>query len=310
MMKKLVILLFAVILISCEKEETELSVKLSIENELGVVTSKSPLGGEALFFQNIRYGNETRNILDILVPQEGELKGVVLFFHGGGFVSGDKEDAYGDLLKATLNSLLENKIAVVSANYTFINTPGNNGVISALEDGTAAINFIKSQLNTLKIPTNKIVLAGVSAGAGIAQWNGFQKSSNAQVQGVMAIAAQSTYDLYEWENVFPGFSLDDLREMSPVLQTLFSQFYNGEPTEENFDAVDYRDFMDATDPPLYVFNQAGDDLINSQGQLDFDVLYHSYRHSDYIRSKAIEVGLPFSGIYAENLEEFVIRVLK
>ena len=34
MMKKLVILLFAVILISCEKEETELSVKLSIENEL------------------------------------------------------------------------------------------------------------------------------------------------------------------------------------------------------------------------------------------------------------------------------------
>jgi hypothetical protein len=62
MMKKLVILLFAVILISCEKEETELSVKLSIENELGVVTSKSPLGGEALFFQNIRYGHETRNI--------------------------------------------------------------------------------------------------------------------------------------------------------------------------------------------------------------------------------------------------------
>ena len=181
-MKKLVIFLFAVILISCEKEEAESSAKLSIENALGIVASKSPLGGEALFFQNISYGNETRNVLDILVPHEGESKGVVLFFHGGGFVAGDKEDAYDDLLKATLNSLIENKITIVSANYTFINTPGSNGVISALEDGTAAINFIKSQLNTLQIPTNKIVLAGVSAGAGIAQWNGIQESSNAQVQ--------------------------------------------------------------------------------------------------------------------------------
>ena len=125
-MKKLVIFLFAVILISCEKEEAELSAKLSIEKALGIVASKSPLGGEALFFQNIRYGNETRNVLDILVPNEGESKGVVLFFHGGGFVAGDKEDAYDDLLRATLNSLIENKITIVSANYTFINTPGSN----------------------------------------------------------------------------------------------------------------------------------------------------------------------------------------
>ena len=309
-MKKFLILIFVFTLISCEKEDNLSTTKLSIENAIGVNASKSPLGGEALFFQNIRYGNQTRNVLDILVPHQGESKGVVLFFHGGGFVAGDKEDAYNDLLKETLKSLLENKITIVSANYTFINTPGNNGVISALEDGTAAINFIQSQLNTLKIPNNKIVLAGVSAGAGIAQWNGFRASSNTQVQGVLAIAAQSSYDLYEWENVFPGFSLDGLREISPVLQNIFSQFYDGEPTQENLDNLDYRGFMDATDPPLYVFNQAGDELINDQGQLDFDVLYHSYRHSDYLRGKAIEVGLPFSGIYAENFEEFVLRVLK
>ena len=104
--------------------------------------------------------------------------------------------------------------------------------------------------------------------------------------------------------------MDSLRETSPILQTLFSQFYNGEPTQEDLDAVDYRAFMDATDPPLYVFNQAGDELINSQGDLDFDVLYHSFRHGDYLRAKAIEVGLPFSGIYAESLDAFVLRVIK
>ena len=309
-MKKLLPLVFIVFFISCEKEKSQNDLKISIENALGVVASQSPLGGDDLFFKDVSYGNGSRNLLDVLMSNKGESKGVVLFFHGGGFVAGDKEDAYNELLKETMQSLLANKITIISANYTFINTTGNKGVISALEDGTAVIDFIQSQSNALLIPANKMVLAGVSAGAGIAQWNGFQASSNTQVQGILAIAAQSTYDLYDWENVFPGFSLDDLRGMSPVLQTLFSQFYNGEPTQEDLDTVDYRGFMDATDPPLYVFNQAGDELINSQGELDFDVLYHSFRHSDYLRAKAIEVGLPFSGVYAEGLDAFVLRVLK
>ena len=71
--------------------------------------------------------------------------------------------------------------------------------------------------------------------------------------------------------------------------------------------------MDSNDPPLYVFNQAGDELINNQGEIDFDVLYHSYKHSDYpedpLRLKAIEVDLEFSGIYSERPEAFVLRVL-
>jgi acetyl esterase/lipase len=309
-MKKVLIFMFAVFLISCEKEETVTDLKTSIEKALGVIASPSPLGGENLFFQHVRYGNETRNILDVLVPHETKSEGVVLFFHGGGFIGGGKEDAYDELLKETMKSLLANNISIVSANYTLITTPGTKGVISAMEDGTEVINFIQSQLNALQIPSNKMVLAGVSAGAGIAQWNGFRESTNTQVKGILAIAAQSTYDLYEWENVFPGFSLDDLRAESPLLEDLFIQFYGGEPEQEDLDAVDYRAFMDASDPPLYVFNQAGDELINSRGQLDFDVLYHSYRHSDYLRKKAIEVGLPFSGVFAEGLDDFVLRVLK
>ena len=73
--------------------------------------------------------------------------------------------------------------------------------------------------------------------------------------------------------------------------------------------MDYRDFMDSTDPALYVYNFAGDELINAQGEIDFDVLYHSFRHSDYLRAKAIEVEQEFSGIFQESPDTFVIRVL-
>ena len=306
-MKKLIVLPFIFLFLACAKSDSPETI-VDLESILGVAQSDSPLG-EGLFFEDINYGDGERQQLDILFPEETSPKGVVLFFHGGGFTGGDKEQAFDELLLETMQAVLDDNIAIVSANYTLLTTPGNQGVISALEDGTLVIDFIQDRLTDLNIPTNKIVLAGTSAGAGIAQWNGFKNEMNSQVQGVLAIAAQSTYDLYEWENVFPGFSLDDLRQMSPFLQTLFLGFYGGEPTQADLDAVDYRDFMDTTDPALYVYNFAGDELINAQGEIDFDVLYHSFRHSDYLRAKAIEVEQEFSGIFQESPEAFVIRVL-
>ena len=306
-MKKLIALPLLFLFLACAKSDSPETI-VDLESILGVAQSDSPLG-EGLFFEDINYGDGERQQLDILFPEETIPKGVVLFFHGGGFTVGDKEQAFDELLLETMQAVLDDNIAIVSANYTLLTTPGNQGVISALEDGTLVIDFIQDRLADLNIPTNKIVLAGTSAGAGIAQWNGFKNEINTQVQGVLAIAAQSTYDLYEWENVFPGFSLDYLRQMSPFLQTLFLGFYGGEPTQADLEAVDYRDFMDTTDPALYVYNFAGDELINAQGEIDFDVLYHSFRHSDYLRAKAIEVEQEFSGIFQESPEAFVIRVL-
>jgi hypothetical protein len=309
MMPKKIVLLLALFYLACEKGEDITLATSLLESRLGVNASADPLEGNALFFQDVRYGNGERNTLDILLPDAAVLQGVVLFFHGGGFVSGDKADAFSDLLKSTMQQLLDNNIGIVSANYSFINTSDNSGVLSSLEDGTAALDFIRSHMEVLQIPRDKIILAGVSAGAGIAQWNGFREASNQQVQGILALAAQSTYNLYEWEQVFPELNLDDVRNSNAELDELFIQFYKGEPSQSDLEALDYRTFMDANDPPVYVFNQADDAVFNAQGELDFDVLYHSFRHGDYIRSKAIEVGLPFSGIYAESPDGFVLRVL-
>ena len=307
-MKKLITLPFILLLLACAKSDDP-TTTVDLESIFGVTQIDSPLG-EGRFFEDINYGNQERQQLDILLPENSNPSGVVIFFHGGGFTGGDKAQAFDDLLLETMQAVFEKDIAIVSANYSLLTTTGNRGVISALEDGTEAISFIKNHLSQMNIPSNKIILAGASAGAGIAQWNGFKNNLNDQVQGVVAIAAQSTYDLYEWENVFTGFSLDGLRQMNPFLQTLFLSFYGGEPTQADLDAVDYRDFMDATDPSLYVYNIAGDQVINSQGEIDFDVLYHSYLHGDYLRRKAIEVGQAFSGAFQELPDAFIIRKLK
>ena len=61
-----------------------------------------------------------------------------------------------------MQTLLENDIAIVSANYTLLTTTGNEGVLSALEDGETALNYLRSKLNLLEITSGKVVLAGVS----------------------------------------------------------------------------------------------------------------------------------------------------
>ena len=173
-MKMYCILLLSLVVLSCDNRDGSLDFIAAVESELGVTATNSPLGGEGYFFESVAYGTAERQELDILLPDGEQFKGVLLFFHGGGFTSGDKSNAFDDYLVETMQTVLDNDIAIVSANYTLLSTVGNEGVLSALEDGEAALNFLRSKLSLLNIPTDKMVIAGVSAGAGIAQWNGFQ----------------------------------------------------------------------------------------------------------------------------------------
>ena len=111
--------------------------------------------------------------------------------------------------------------------------------------------------------------------------------------------------------LFPDFDLDSLRKSNTELEDLFEKFYNGEADEEKASLLNYQDQMDAQDPPLYIYNPVFEDqVISEDNSIDFNVLFHSYRHADYLRKKATEVGQEFSGAYQELPQEFIKRVLK
>ena len=283
----------------------------NIESELGGINTENPFQGEFTFFKNIPYGLNERNRLDILLPNQNKLDGVVIFFHGGAFLFGTKEDLYEGEQQKIISSILNENIAVVNAEYRFISDENSNGVISSLEDGAAVIDLIKQKSSFLDIPSGKIILAGISAGAGIAQWNGFREESNSQVKGILATIAQSTYDLYQWEELFPDFSLDSLRRTDNELDDLYNKFYGRESTFENDEILDYRNFMDANDPALYIYNPVyEDEIITSENTIDFNILFHSYKHANFLRKKAISVGLEYSGSYQESPVDFIKRKIK
>ena len=302
----------AFLLIGCEISYNIDEQRINnIESELGGINTENPFQGEFTFFKNIPYGLNERNRLDILLPNQNKLEGVVIFFHGGAFLFGTKEDLYEGEQQKIISSILNENIAVVNAEYRFISDENSNGVISSLEDGAAVIDLIKQKSPFLDIPPGKIILAGISAGAGIAQWNGFREESNSQVKGILATIAQSTYDLYQWEVLFPDFSLDSLRRTDNELDDLYNKFYGRESTFENDEILDYRNFMDANDPALYIYNPVyEDEIITSENTIDFNILFHSYKHATFLREKAISVGLEYSGSYQESPIDFIKRKIK
>ena len=101
-----------------------------------------------------------------------------------------------------------------------------------------------------------------------------------------------------------------MRIRFPDLEETYFNFYNGEPSKEDLKYLDYRSEMDSEDPPLYIYNPINSqDYIDCDGNIDFNVLYHSFRHGDYLREKAIEVQQEFSGAYQESPEQFILRLL-
>tara|TARA_B110000208_G_C11754670_1_gene424745 strand:- start:286 stop:1227 length:942 start_codon:yes stop_codon:yes gene_type:complete len=312
-MKKIAPFFLLFMILSCGSDDNDLVE--TYEERATTVLNKSPetnpLEDSSLFFSNLSYGSAERNTYDVFLPKDGAPIGVVLFFHGGSFLFNDKTDTYEAPFDDIFKNLLSQKVAIVNANYSYLTSPNSEGVITSLSDGTLLLNYIRSIASSMDINANKIILVGASSGAGIALWNGLQAEHNAGVIGVVAIETQSTYNLYDWEYLFMDLSIDTIAQSSTEFQMLFSLFYGGGvPTQEQLDAVDFINFIDSTDPDLYLFNMAGNIFLKADGTIDLNVLYHSRVHTDVLRGKAIAEGLENSGAYQETPDAFVLRLLK
>jgi acetyl esterase len=121
-------------------------------------------------FVNMRYGPHDRNVLDLwkAKPRSGldAPTPIVIFFHGGGFRTGDKSHVPAGLVEKCLDA----GISVASANYRL---SGTAAFPAPMLDGARAIQFVRKNAIELGIDPKRIAAAGSSAGAGIALWVGF-----------------------------------------------------------------------------------------------------------------------------------------
>lgn len=146
--------------------------------------------GARLLLQDQPYGHGPRQSLDIWVPETARADDrlpVVVFFHGGGWDSGDR-GSYGFVGRALAN---EGFVAVVP-DYRLV--PRAHWP-DFLQDGAAAVAWVRDHVASLGGDPDRIALMGHSAGAYNAamlaldpQWLRGAGSDPAAIRGVAGLA--------------------------------------------------------------------------------------------------------------------------
>lgn len=154
--------------------------------------------GSPIVTSNITYGSNLDQYgvsqtlkLDVYEPacDTSNSRPLIVFAHGGSFVSGDKADAS---YVATATALAQLGYVVASINYRLgFPTSGidalygfNSAIVRGMHDGRAAVRFMRNNAlnggNTYGIDPNKIFFGGVSAGGIIALHLAYQNLQSEQ----------------------------------------------------------------------------------------------------------------------------------
>ena len=140
---------------------------------------------------DVAYGDHPRQILDVYLAESDTPAPVLIYFHGGGFVKGDKVRLARDRLA---QRCLAAGISVVSANYRFIvDRPGEPGFPypAPMHDAARVVQFVRSRAQEWNIDPRRVGLSGGSAGACMAIWLAVQDDL-ADPESEDPVARQST----------------------------------------------------------------------------------------------------------------------
>ena len=136
------------------------------------------------------YGMNDIHTVDIAFPKTGGagVRGLVLYVHGGAWISGDKSS-----LSDRLGAAASLGYVAASVNYRGISV--STHVKQQLDDITAALAKIKSVAAEKGFTVNRVMLYGFSAGAHLSLLYAYTRADEAPVEPVAVISCSGPTDL-------------------------------------------------------------------------------------------------------------------
>ncbi|UJP65984.1 alpha/beta hydrolase [Mongoliitalea daihaiensis] len=162
----------------------------------------------ALELTDLSYGMSDRKRMDVFLPanRSSERTKVLIWIHGGAWIDGDKSE-FRDF-KPLFESVQED-YAYISINYRLFNLVGNlNKFPSQEDDVKAAIKFIRSKLSEWNV-SDKVVLAGASAGGHLALLHSYKNDDNF-VDVCVALFPPTDLIMLAQTNAFAGILLNSM----------------------------------------------------------------------------------------------------
>ncbi len=143
------------------------------------VFSQQQLHEKHVFVYKIVKGHEIK--ANIFLPNTNQKHPLVVYFHGGGFVFGNRDEGLEDVLR---DKLLAHNYAVVSADYRLA---PETKLDEILKDVSDVVIWLREKNEQFQIDINKIAIVGGSAAGYLALSTGYNVKPSPQ-----AIVAIST----------------------------------------------------------------------------------------------------------------------
>ncbi len=247
-------------------------------------------------FADVHYGPHERNVLDFWQAKSSAPTPLVVFIHGGGFVSGDKSKSRGDKL---IQQCLDAGVSFAAINYRYRTTAPIQDV---LRDCARAIQFLRSKSGEWHIDKSRVASYGGSAGAGTSLWLAFhddladpanadpvlRESSRLCCAGAMS--CQFSYDVLRWSELFGDEAVRRFSEPDanwPAFYGLNSDDDLKGPTGLKVRAdCDMMGLISKDDPPVFLSSSMRGGEITDRGQY-----LHHPKHAQAIYDHCHELGL-------------------
>ncbi|RAI88458.1 alpha/beta hydrolase [Algoriphagus yeomjeoni] len=209
---------------------------------------------------NIPYQSDTlkKHLLDIYLPANATGKvPLIVFIHGGGWLSNDK---YADMgyMKETVSEILESGYALASIDYRF----STQAVFPAqMLDCNAAISYLVDNADNYGFDTERMALMGFSAGGHLAS--------------MIGLANNNKVDEFYLPNINRSFGFKAVVDFyGPADLTLFPGAIDAKSPEglligaAPLDRPDLAkmaspvSYVDENDPPFLIIHGEKDDLVS------------------------------------------------
>lgn len=307
---------------ACDSEDA------AVAKTSDLVFSESPFplnGIPAKFSKDIAYDTKQRTQFDIWLPDSDTPTGLVIYTHGGGFSSGDKDFVYSAQqggawdFPSDIRFLLQNKIAFATVRYTLLSTTGeNDGIKKPMSDVKRALQYIRHNASDFNIDKNKIILAGNSAGGGTSLWIAFNNEmadsqssdpvskESTRVNGVVAREPQASYNIEDrWVNdVFIDYNLtwaeilaNETGNLSKIYGVSSTAEYESAAIDTYRAEVDMLALLTADDPPIWVDNTLRDVVPPYSAP---EISSHHAFHARELKERADAVGVENIVYYGKN----------
>jgi acetyl esterase len=204
-------------------------------------------------FRNDSYGPHQRHVFDLWQAKSDKPTSLLIFFHGGGFVGGDKWTLHRPMLDAAL----ETGISVASANYR----KSSHAIAPAsMLDGARLVQFVRLNAKRYNIDPNRIALCGNSAGAGITLWVAFHNDladpqnedpvlrQSSRVQAAAVIGGQCSYDPRFIREVVGGRAWE--HPALPMLHGIKPEEMDTPEAHKKFEEAAAITYLTKDDPPV------------------------------------------------------------